>query len=112
MSETFLEMIVAKTLDKVQRQKSNADYHVMQLRAREIRHDANPHRLQTALLRKNRTNIIAEIKRASPSKGVINDKIDVAEVARNYESGGAAAISVLTESKKLVLGCSFGLPVS
>nr|ALS89282.1 indole-3-glycerol phosphate synthase [uncultured bacterium] len=37
------------------------------------------------------------MKRASPSKGVINGKIDVAETARSYERGGACAISVLTE---------------
>ena len=51
-------------------------------------------------LQKDQINIIAEIKRASPSKGVINDKIDVAETARNYEKGGACAISVLTEEDK------------
>ena len=51
-------------------------------------------------MQKDQINIIAEIKRASPSKGVINDKIDVAEVSRNYENGGACAISVLTEEDR------------
>ncbi|HEX8738445.1 MAG TPA: indole-3-glycerol phosphate synthase TrpC [Pyrinomonadaceae bacterium] len=58
------------------------------------------HRLREALQNQNNLNIIAEIKRASPSKGVINDKIDVAEVAGNYERGGACAISVLTEEDR------------
>nr|ALS88927.1 indole-3-glycerol phosphate synthase [uncultured bacterium] len=40
------------------------------------------------------------MKRASPSKGVINDKIDVAEIAASYEKGGACAISVLTEEDR------------
>src|SRR5207247_765295 len=48
---------------------------------------------------KERLNIIAEIKRSSPSKGVINDSIDIRKLARDYEAGGAAAISVLTESE-------------
>ena len=44
-------------------------------------------------------NIIAEIKRASPSKGIINAHVDVRETALNYQSGGACAISVLTEER-------------
>ncbi|MBT8762621.1 indole-3-glycerol-phosphate synthase [Desulfohalobiaceae bacterium Ax17] len=43
--------------------------------------------------------IIAEYKRASPSKGVINKDLDAQEVARIYSQNGAAAISVLTEEK-------------
>jgi indole-3-glycerol phosphate synthase len=41
--------------------------------------------------------VIAEIKRSSPSRGVINSGIDSSVQARQYEAGGAAAISVLTE---------------
>ena len=42
-------------------------------------------------------NIIAEIKRKSPSKGIIKGDVDVAMTAAYYQAGGASAISVLTE---------------
>ncbi len=79
--------------------KATRDFDELKAGAIAQRNAARNHRLREKLER-DEINIIAEIKRASPSKGVINDKIDVAELSRNYETGGACAISVLTEEDK------------
>jgi indole-3-glycerol phosphate synthase len=42
-------------------------------------------------------HIIAEVKKASPSKGILKQDLNTSTLARSYEEGGAAAISVLTE---------------
>ena len=48
----------------------------------------------------NPINVIAEVKRSSPSKGALAKIEDPAELARSYQNGGAAAISVLTERRR------------
>ena len=47
---------------------------------------------------KNKSGIIAEFKRKSPSKGIINDKVSPLEVVSSYEKFGASGISILTDT--------------
>ena len=53
--------------------------------------------LKDFLLDRSRTGIIAEFKRKSPSKGIINDKADVVSVTKGYADNGASCLSVLTD---------------
>jgi indole-3-glycerol phosphate synthase len=95
----FLTEIIELKKKRLAQAKAKRDFDELKASAFAARGQSKSHALRENLQRKQ-INIIAEIKRASPSKGVINDKIDVAEIARNYEKGGACAISVLTEEDR------------
>jgi len=67
------------------------------LEARAAKATPRGDRFEEALGRSGRINVIAECKRRSPSKGVLAPTYDPVAIARQYEQGSAAAISVLTE---------------
>ena len=96
----FLSEILELKRNRVELAKSNANFESLKNHSFSVRHRATSYALRKKLQADDKIHIIAEIKRASPSKGIINDKIDVAELAGNYERGGATAISVLTEEDR------------
>ncbi|MDB5025365.1 MAG: trpC [Mucilaginibacter sp.] len=90
----ILDKIVAHKKTEVQTAKKHVSY--TSLEESEFFHrDVLPFR--DFLLDENRTGIIAEFKRKSPSKGIINDQVSVKEVTTAYASAGASALSVLTD---------------
>jgi indole-3-glycerol phosphate synthase len=96
MPESFLERIVAATRAEVSARQAETPLEALRARVA----DAPPPRdFATALkpLAGGSARLIAEIKRASPSKGLLAENFDPVAQARAYEAGGAAAISVLTE---------------
>jgi indole-3-glycerol phosphate synthase len=93
----FLEQIIASTRRKVAFTKRGADLRELERRAE--RHV--PRGFRRALAEKSRGGVavIAELKKASPSKGLIRAEFCVEELAKELELGGAAALSVLTDEE-------------
>jgi indole-3-glycerol phosphate synthase len=91
----LLRAIVAGTRRSVETRRGRESLRALRARAEGATPDG--HAFETALGQPGRINVIAECKRRSPSKGVLMADYDPVPIARAYEAGGAAAISVLTE---------------
>jgi indole-3-glycerol phosphate synthase len=92
-----LDQIVSSTRGKVAEAKRSTDLRELEQQAE--RHV--PRGFRRALEEKSRAGVavIAELKKASPSKGVIRTEFCVEELARELETAGAAALSVLTDEE-------------
>jgi indole-3-glycerol phosphate synthase len=93
----FLDQIVSSTRGKVAERKRMSDVREMEMRAGQH----VPRGFRRVLEEKSRTGVavIAELKKASPSKGLIRAEFRVEELARELAAAGAAALSVLTDEE-------------
>jgi indole-3-glycerol phosphate synthase len=93
---TILDKIVLQKKEVIATAKQKVS--VAELEASPLFH-RDTYLLRQFLLDPARTGIIAEFKRRSPSKGIINDKVSVEDVTTGYAAAGASAISVLTDTE-------------
>ena len=91
----MLDKIVAKTEERLKEAKENKSLEELKKEVSEL--ETNKEFPFKEALRDPQIAIIAEVKRASPSKGLIAEDFDYIKIAKEYESAGASAISVLTE---------------
>jgi indole-3-glycerol phosphate synthase len=92
-----LDQIVRATRVKIAETKRTADLRELERRAGE--HDPRGFRMALKQKSQDGVAVIAELKKASPSKGLIRADFCVEELARDLETGGAAALSVLTDEE-------------
>ncbi|MDH0293032.1 indole-3-glycerol phosphate synthase TrpC [Pseudomonas sp. GD04087] len=94
---TVLQKILARKAEEVAERRARVAFAEVEQLARA----ANaPRGFANALLERAKRRepaVIAEVKKASPSKGVLRENFDPADIARSYEEGGAACLSVLTD---------------
>ena len=91
----ILEEIAAKTRERVAEAKNKVSLEEMKQQAESLNAETG-FPFENAI-KKGSLSFICEVKKASPSKGLIAGDFPYVEIAKEYEKGGASAISVLTE---------------
>ncbi len=91
----ILDTIIAHKQKELEARKALVSFDTVEKQAVEMKSDYS---LKAFLLNNEKSGIIAEFKRKSPSLGIINDKASIADVTANYTNHGASALSVLTDT--------------
>lgn len=94
---TKLEEIIAATRERVSKAKASADMRALESSAEE--HEPRGFRERLLGASHSSVAVIAELKKASPSKGLIRPEFPVGQLAKQLAEAGAAALSVLTDEK-------------
>ncbi|MEW5894717.1 MAG: indole-3-glycerol phosphate synthase TrpC [Candidatus Omnitrophota bacterium] len=112
---SYLEKILTAKRDKIETRRKFLENIRRNTEKAEL---TGYHYFRNNIKREGRVSLIAEIKRASPSKGIIREEFGVAQLARIYQQSGAAALSVLTEETFFLgrpdyvrIAADFNLPV-
>jgi indole-3-glycerol phosphate synthase len=99
-TSTILDRIVADKREELARRQREQPFGTLRWQARRMPAARSlAAALRTRPLRASAPGLIAEVKRASPSRGVLRADLDAVALARSYAEAGAAAISVLTEER-------------
>ena len=92
----ILDKIVAHKKEEVKKSKNLISIKLLQSSSYFLRDGIS---LRDNLIKENSTGIIAEFKRKSPSKGIINNKFSAVEIVKQYENAGVSGSSVLTDEE-------------
>ncbi len=93
-TDTILDRILERKREEIAEFRHTTDAGAL---AAQVEQAPPPRGFAAALGAKAPRAVIAEIKKASPSKGLIREDFDIAWLAERYEAGGAACLSVLTD---------------
>ncbi len=94
---TILRKIIDRKWEEISERKPKASLSALAERAQQQDPSRGFVNAMQSKLAAGHSAVIAEIKKASPSKGVIREDFVPEQIARSYESGGAACLSVLTD---------------
>ncbi len=97
MSLSVLERIIARKAEEVAERRGRVSLDELERLAKQADAPRGFARALQERAARREVAVIAEVKKASPSKGVIRPHFAPAEIARSYEAGGAACLSVLTD---------------
>ena len=95
--KNILEEIVARTRERIAKEKSCISVSELENRIQEVNKNAGKRITLLQALQKDGMSYICEVKKASPSKGLIAPDFPYRAIAKEYEQAGASAISCLTE---------------
>ena len=95
--KNILEEIAARTRERIAKEKSCISVSELENRIQEVNKNAGKRITLLQALQKDGMSYICEVKKASPSKGLIAPDFPYLAIAKEYEQAGASAISCLTE---------------